>query len=84
MAWHAILGALIGGVIGFLVSRLFRRDTGTVPLMRNPAVMTLVCAILGALIVDRTPASVPPEDSSATPIGIIDPSKTMTGHSIEV
>jgi len=45
-----IIGALIGGGIGFLVGYLGKCTSGTCPLTRNPIVSTIIGTILGALI----------------------------------
>jgi tetrahydromethanopterin S-methyltransferase subunit C len=45
-----IIGALIGGGIGFLVGYFGKCTSGTCPLTSNPIVSTIIGAVLGALI----------------------------------
>ena len=45
-----IIGALIGGSIGFGVGYLGKCSSGTCPLTGNPIVSTIFGAVLGALI----------------------------------
>jgi hypothetical protein len=45
-----IIGALIGGGIGFLVGYLGKCASGTCPLTGNPIISTIIGAVLGALI----------------------------------
>jgi len=45
-----IIGALIGGGIGFLVGYFGKCASGTCPLTSNPIVSTIIGAVLGALI----------------------------------
>jgi hypothetical protein len=45
-----IIGALIGGGIGFLVGYLGKCTSGTCPLTGNPIISTIIGALLGALI----------------------------------
>ena len=49
MIARIILGAVIGGVAGFLLYRFVGCSTGTCPLTRNPWVSTLYGMALGAL-----------------------------------
>jgi len=45
-----IIGALIGGSIGFLVGYLGKCTSGTCLLTGNPIISTIIGAVLGALI----------------------------------
>ena len=45
-----IIGALIGGSIGFLVGYFGKCASGTCPLTGNPIVSTIIGALLGAFI----------------------------------
>jgi gas vesicle protein len=45
-----IIGALIGGCIGFLVGYLGKCTSGTCPLTGNPIISTIIGTLLGALI----------------------------------
>jgi len=45
-----IIGALIGGSIGFWVGFLGKCTSGTCPLTGNPIISTVIGAVLGALI----------------------------------
>jgi hypothetical protein len=45
-----IIGALIGGGIGFLVGYLGKCTSGTCPLTGNPIISTIIGALLGALM----------------------------------
>ena len=45
-----ILGALIGGIIGFAVGYIGKCTSGTCPLTSNPIMSTIIGALLGALV----------------------------------
>jgi len=45
-----IIGAIIGGSIGFLVGYLGKCTSGTCPLTSNPIISTIIGAVSGALI----------------------------------
>jgi len=46
----ALIGILIGGVIGFAVGYFGKCSSGTCPLMSNPLLSTLIGALLGFVI----------------------------------
>ncbi len=50
MTMRILVGAAVGGGLGFLWYKLVGCSTGTCPLTRNPFVSTLYGAALGALI----------------------------------
>ena len=45
-----VLGALIGGAIGFAIGYFGKCYSGTCPLKSNPIISTIIGAILGAMI----------------------------------
>ena len=45
-----VIGAAIGGVIGFGLGYLGKCTSGACPLMSNPAVSTVLGALIGALL----------------------------------
>jgi len=48
-----ILGMIIGGAMGFLVSYFSRCTTGICPLTKNPTVFIILCAVFGAMLARR-------------------------------
>jgi len=51
----AILGAVVGGGVGWFVSRNLSRVTGTCPLMCNPKIAVPWFAVLGMLVSGQFP-----------------------------
>jgi ABC-type proline/glycine betaine transport system permease subunit len=49
----SVLGAIVGGGLGWLVSRNLSRFTGTCPIMCNPKVAVPYFALLGLLIASQ-------------------------------
>jgi ABC-type proline/glycine betaine transport system permease subunit len=49
----SILGAIVGGGLGWLVSRNLSRFTGTCPIMCNPKVAVPYFALLGLLVASQ-------------------------------
>ncbi|MFH2144775.1 MAG: DUF6132 family protein [Candidatus Omnitrophota bacterium] len=47
---NTILGALIGGVIGFAIGYFGKCASGLCPLTSDPVISTLLGAIIGAII----------------------------------
>ncbi|MCX7762973.1 MAG: YtxH domain-containing protein [Candidatus Kryptonium sp.] len=45
-----IIGALIGGVLGFFIGRYFSKIGGMCPLLCNPKISTIYFALLGFLL----------------------------------
>jgi len=45
-----ILGAIIGGIIGFAIGYFGKCTSGTCPLTGNPIISTIIGTLLGALI----------------------------------
>lgn len=44
------LGAIIGGVLGFLVGYIFKCQNGQCPITSNPYISTIIGIIIGLLI----------------------------------
>ena len=44
------LGIIIGGIVGFIIGYFLKCVSGTCPLVGNPIVSTLVCALLGGML----------------------------------
>jgi presenilin-like A22 family membrane protease len=45
-----VLGALIGGIVGFAVGYFGKCTSGACPLTGNPLISTIIGALIGALI----------------------------------
>lgn len=50
MVWSMVIGAILGGGVGFLVGRVGSCTTGACPLTSNPWIGMLYGAVVGALL----------------------------------
>ena len=50
MVWTTVIGALLGGGVGFLVGKVGSCTTGACPLTSNPWIGMLYGAVVGALL----------------------------------
>lgn len=51
--WRAVIGGVIGALVGFGVYRFVGCKTGACPLSGNPWIATILWALIGAVIASR-------------------------------
>jgi len=50
MLWTTVIGAMVGGGLGFLMGRIGSCTTGACPLTSNPWIGMIYGAVVGALL----------------------------------